>query len=277
MGKARWFLEGSSHYMTMFIGKKWGNHFPMHFVCSFPRSGSTWLSEMIADYLNLPRPKNYIFPIGFSSVVHTHVSPKFGLNDCFYIYRDGRDCYLSFYYYLIKRLEEDGPKFKEYHFWVKKFGHVNYQENLKRNFCIYLEELLKKKWHWGNHVSGWIENSRAEHKVVPVQFELLRKEPYNSLRGICLEKFGEVSEEVLKDTIQRQSLQKQKNRSKDQHRTYIRKGESGDWKTLFCSESAQMFDYYAGKTLLQVGYEENTDWVYNFKNQVNEDNPLVRF
>ncbi|CAN0527606.1 unnamed protein product [Scytosiphon promiscuus] len=98
----------------MYIGKKWGQSFPMYFVCSFPRSGSTWLSEMLADYLNLPRPSHYIFPIGFSSIVHTHTAPRLGLKDCFYIYRDGRDCYLSFYKYLVKVLEEERASYKEY-------------------------------------------------------------------------------------------------------------------------------------------------------------------
>lgn len=279
MKKARWFLEGSSHYATMLIGKKWGHRFPMHFVCSFPRSGSTWLSEMVADYLNLPRPSHYIFPIGFSSIIHTHVSPNFGLNNCFYIYRDGRDCYLSFYYYLLKRLKEDGPKFNEYNYWIKKFGRQNHQEYLEKNFCIYLEELFKKKWNWSNHVTGWLEKAESESRTISIQFEQLKINTFEILRNACLEGFGEVSDDLLKEAILRQSLQKQRNRVENQHKTFIRKGRVGDWKSLFSKESAQIFNYYAGDTLVQLGYEKNTDWVYNFNESeiTNEDRPLIRF
>jgi len=279
MGKARWFLEGSSHYATMLIGKKWGHHFPMHFVCSFPRSGSTWLSEMIADYLNLPRPSHYIFPVGFSSVIHTHVRPNFGLNDCFYIYRDGRDCYLSFYYYLLKKLEEDGESFNEYRFWTKKFGKDKHQERIRENFCIYLEEQFKKKQNWNNHVSGWLAKANFENNITAIQFEQLKKDPYNMLRRACLEKFENVSDELLKEAIQRQSFKSQKKRNKDQHRTYIRRGATGDWKSLFCVESAQIFDHYAGETLVQLGYEKNSKWIYNYSEETksNESSTPVRF
>jgi len=73
MERINWFMRSVSHYTTMSIGSRFGEKFPMHFVCGYPRSGTTWFSELLADYLNLPRPNMYIFPIGFASVIHTPV------------------------------------------------------------------------------------------------------------------------------------------------------------------------------------------------------------
>ncbi|UZR95494.1 sulfotransferase domain-containing protein [Chondrinema litorale] len=264
MSKVRWFLEGTSHYATMYIGKKWGNNFPMYFVCSFPRSGSTWLSELLADYFNLPRPSHYIFPIGFSSVIHTHVSPNFGLKDCFYIYRDGRDCYLSFYQYLLKNLIEKGEEFNEFGFWKKRFKKGDYKEHFDENFSIYLETQFKKKWHWGKHTLGWIEKSKNYKNVELIKFEDLKNNPLGIMTEVLEKRFGYISISSLEEAVKRQSIQTQKNRPKDQHRTFIRKGETGDWKNYFHRESADIFNYYAGKSLIKLGYEENSEWLNIF-------------
>ena len=81
----------------------------MHFVCGYPRSGTTWFNEMLADYLNLPRPNHYIFPIGFAPVIHTHWNADSYLNDCFYNVRDGRDAVVSAYFKTIMKVYEKAP------------------------------------------------------------------------------------------------------------------------------------------------------------------------
>ncbi len=41
----------------------------------------------------------------------------------------------------------------------------------------------------------------------------------------------------------------------------LRKGVAGDWKNLFTREAAELFDRYAGETLVEDGYEPDRSWV----------------
>jgi len=41
----------------------------------------------------------------------------------------------------------------------------------------------------------------------------------------------------------------------------LRKGISGDWKNKFSREAKQIFNEYAGKELIQLGYEVDDSWI----------------
>ena len=46
--------------------------------------------------------------------------------------------------------------------------------------------------------------------------------------------------------------------------SFLRKGIAGDWKNHFNTEAVNIFDHYAGETLIKLGYEKNHDWVKDF-------------
>jgi len=142
----------------MWIGTRYGNRFPVKSVCGYPRSGTTWSSELLADYLNLPRPRHYLLPLAFACVVHTHVPPNHRLDDCFYVVRDGRDALVSGYFRLIKTLRED-EEFVYRDRYLKLFD-----RNLKdreKNLAAYVRFTFReKKADWGNHVLGWMTKAQ---------------------------------------------------------------------------------------------------------------------
>ena len=57
-------LERASDDVNRFVGKHWGDKFPFYFVCEYPKSGGTWLSRMVSDYLKIPFPQHSVFPVG---------------------------------------------------------------------------------------------------------------------------------------------------------------------------------------------------------------------
>ncbi|HDD62166.1 MAG TPA: hypothetical protein ENF22_06535 [Chloroflexi bacterium] len=258
--RIKWLMVALSHKITMQIGARYGPGFPMHFVCGYPRSGTTWFSELLADYLNLPRPRHYILPLGFSCVVHTHVPSSHRLSDCFYVLRDGRDCLVSAYFKLIKNMEDD----KDYVYgdvYAELFG-GNYDDPGK-NIELYVDYIFThRKHHWGRHVKGWLDKKRQHPETIVIaRYEELVRETREAFIQVLLEKYGSVKEEFVNSAVERQQFERQIKRSEDQHRTFLRKGKTGDWRNWFTPESARIFDKYAGDVLIEAGYEQDHSWI----------------
>src|SRR5688572_4239666 len=71
---------------------------PIYLVSEFPKSGGTWFSQMLADYLGIPFPRHRL-PRFESCVMHGHYlyHPRF--RNAFCMLRDGRDVMVSAYYH----------------------------------------------------------------------------------------------------------------------------------------------------------------------------------
>jgi phospho-N-acetylmuramoyl-pentapeptide-transferase len=46
-------MERVASHATRFVGRHWGESFPFYYVMEYPKSGGSWLSNMIADYLQI--------------------------------------------------------------------------------------------------------------------------------------------------------------------------------------------------------------------------------
>jgi len=258
-------MQGLSHHLTISIGKRYQSKFPMHFVCGFPRSGTTWFSEMLADYLNLPRPRHYILPIGFASVIHTHSEPNAGINDCFYVIRDGRDAITSMYFYFGKSMKEQNIVGRD---WLSRvfdnqFETMNVDKYLPRFIEYIFKHPVGTKSHWGDHTRGWlgIQSEQSPGSIVVVRFEALLEDTASSFEHALISKYQCIDCEFAKEAVNRQTFRRQKKRSMDQQRTLLRKGISGDWKNYWNRECGQIFDYFAGEDLIELGYEIDRSWI----------------
>ena len=43
--------------------------------------------------------------------------------------------------------------------------------------------------------------------------------------------------------------------------SFLRKGIAGDWKNYFSKEANQVFNKFAGKELIKLGYEIDDSWI----------------
>lgn len=258
--RIKWLMVALSHKITMQIGARYGSSFPMHFVCGYPRSGTTWFSELLADYLNLPRPRHYILPLGFSCVVHTHVPASHRLSDCFYVLRDGRDCLVSAYFKLVKNMAED-----ENYVYSDLYNDLfeGSFDDPRKNIELYIDHLFThRKHHWGRHVKGWLDKQQQHpNQIVIARYEDLVQDTKAAFSQVLHNKYGEVREEFVESAVERQKFERQIKRAEEQHRTFLRKGKSGDWRNWFTAETARIFDQYAGDVLIQAGYEQDHNWV----------------
>jgi hypothetical protein len=98
MYRIKWFFTALSHYLSLFILRFYGKNNQVIFICGAPRSGTSWVSDVIALYYNLPRPKHYLLPVLFDSVIHTHVIlDPVKYKNVVYVQRNGLNAYLSWY------------------------------------------------------------------------------------------------------------------------------------------------------------------------------------
>ena len=89
-----------AHHATFTLGKMFPNSIPLMYVLGYPKSGTTWICQLLAGSLGLPFPQHSILPVGFAAVVHGHemVSRKYPTGA--YIVRDGRDVAVSSFHHL---------------------------------------------------------------------------------------------------------------------------------------------------------------------------------
>ena len=86
----------ASHHLSYYIAKWFPRAVPCVCVLGYPRSGTVWASQMIADYLQLPYPILSLFPIGCPAIFHGHQRVERNGPRTVYVMRDGRDALVSF-------------------------------------------------------------------------------------------------------------------------------------------------------------------------------------
>src|SRR5208283_4194402 len=88
-----------THLVTILRGYSLG----LLTVAEHPRSGGTWVAEMLADYFQMPFPKYNRLPLACPAIVHTHLwySPR--MPQAVFVVRDGRDLVVSSYFSILKQ------------------------------------------------------------------------------------------------------------------------------------------------------------------------------
>lgn len=257
-------MKRVSNQVTYRIAKYRGDSFPFYYVSEFPRSGGTWVAHMLADYLQLSFPKNSIFPLGHSCVIHNHWNYSRKLQNPVYVVRDGRDVAVSMMFYVLKNSKENLNKKKYYKKrYPKCFEYPLSKYGEKVGFRHFLPEWMKigagTKLDWNKHVRQWVFNEN----IIVVKYEDFNRNCFDALRNL-LNRLGHnnIDEDLLNWTIQKFSFNRQTGRKIGQSdlNDNKRKGIIGDWKNYFDKELAYEFHKYAGALLLELGYEKDEEW-----------------
>jgi hypothetical protein len=233
-------------------------------VSEFPKSGGTWLCQMLSDYLEIPFPRNKI-PSFEKSILHGHNFYSDAFYNPVYLIRDGRDVMVSFYHhrYLGHNLI---PAFVlEKTMALAPFKNF---ENIKDNMPAFIEYIFTsftvsgKKMNWKNLTESYLE----KQNVTFVKYEDLLKCPFSEMKRIIQAlTVDTLQKKKLEETIDKFSFQNQAKRrhGEESKNSFLRKGIAQDWKNNFTREACEVFNYYAGDMLIQLGYEENTKWIDN--------------
>lgn len=230
-------------------------------VAEYPKSGGSWLVNLLADALALPKRDIYV-KTGFSlfdvlkhpwyedsqsleltesCVIKSHEFPDSKLLDfpakTVHLVRDGRDAIVSKYFF-----EKD--------FCV--------QNGFIKDFNITFDDYVEKtSAEWSNYVEAWMARD-----VITCRYEDLLRNPMHPLKNI-LESFGVcVSTERIHESIMANTKEKMR-KALDKtfkYNTFVRKGIVGDWKEHFSDYNKDAFKKQAGDVLIRLGYEDSNDW-----------------
>ena len=229
-------------------------------VNEYPKSGGSWPAQMIAEATNLPFPNNRL-PTWRSSILHGHYNAKVNIPKRMVVWRDGRDVMVSWYYHLVVGHEYTNPAAMH---TVRKQAGITDPENLEESFPLALIYFLKgpryPRFTWASFVDKWADEPNA----VNVKYEDLKTDAQGELKRIVHELTGEVLEDLrTKEIVDKFSFKKQTGRAPgaENKKKYMRKGIVGDWKNHFSPASRAMFDEFAGKQLIKLGYETDNSWV----------------
>lgn len=272
-------IRSISHHITWFLGTRFPSTIPLVFVVGYPKSGTTWACQLVADYLQLPHPRFSLLPIGCPAVVHGHERVWKRYAKCVYIIRDGRDALISQYFFLSRSIPEgDHPQMTAAQ--RRSFPGLVNKANVKDNIAAFLKRQLAKpnsaRANWGQHVRSYFEVKNSN--VALLRYEDLLGDGPNTLAQAMSKLTSQpVNLERAKRSIDRFSFKKQSGRSAGQEdrSAFLRKGQAGDWRNHFTHEAAKIFDKHCGDMLIQAGYESDHSWVDTFCSEASKEKTIV--
>ena len=244
------------------------------FIVEYPKSGGSWLGQLVSDYLEMPFPRNRM-PIVGQSVVHSHYLPKYRIpqNKILWLVRDGRDVLVSYYYHQLVWNEKNKLDPKTVSYARKQLAFEDY-DDIKTNlpaFIDYTFTHIPSKLHYFNFPGNWAEYNnqwkaeslKKDREIFMVKYEDLLIDTGAELRRILTEFLGvEPDESKVEKVVAKYSFANQSKRKPGETDTksFLRKGIAGDWKNQFTEEAKDCFKKHASQTLIDLGYENNTDW-----------------
>ncbi|MEN0019917.1 MAG: sulfotransferase domain-containing protein [Planctomycetota bacterium] len=260
-------LRSVSQRITWQLGKRMPNTFPFVFVLGYPKSGTSWMCQVIADYLNLPFPRFSILPVGCPAVVHGHQFVTRDYPAGIYSMRDGRDVMVSQYFFSLRhtKLAADGSPMLTA---AQRRLHPGLQslDDAKTNLPRMIRNLSANGHDWSAHVRSYLDTKHPRFPLLTYE-DLINDGP-RALATCCASLLdAEPDIERAEASIAKFSFARQKKAKAGgtSEAKFLRKGGTGDWKNHFTPETARLFDELFGRELIEAGYEPDNSWVERFE------------
>jgi hypothetical protein len=231
---------------------------PLYVVNEFPKSGGTWVGQMLGRALGLPFPRNRL-PALRPSIMHGHYLSPWGMKNVVVAWRDGRDVMVSWYHQQLIPHEWNELQVGR----SRRDLPLEDYEDVYGNLPAFIEYAFTRphspSFSWADFVRCWHGRKNAVH----VRYEDLRTDTASELLRIVLGLTGEqLVPEEASAIAEEFSFERQAGRSagEEDRRSFLRKGVVGDWRNQFSPEAREVFDRYAGDELILLGYEPDRTW-----------------
>lgn len=254
-----WFkLNGFLRYWLAHTATR---YFPLYIVNEYPKSGGSWVADMLSVALGVPFPRNRL-PMLRSSILHGHMMQSWNMHNVLLIWRDGRDILISQYFHSLFENERRNRRLVA--LCRADLGFSDYND-VKKNLPAFMEYVYEQKRHprmsWAEFVRRWAGCDRCIH----IKYENLRLTPDKELQRVILELSGrELNPAQIREIVEKFSFETISGRKigEENARSFLRKGIVGDWRNYFDQVSRERFQSYAGDELIKLGYETGPDWVF---------------
>lgn len=254
-----------SSHVSWWLGRRFPKAIPLVFVSGYPRSGTVWASQLVAEYMQLPFPRNSLLPVGCPAVVHAHHLIRATDGPSVYMVRDVRDTMVSAYHFYLSSVPPgDNPSMPRA---IRRAfpGLVN-KENITDNLPRFIEQQMKRPISvpctWYRHVTTHLDLPNP--RLAIMKYEELLNDTVNTLRTAMARLTDEeIDDEGLERAAKKYHFEKQAGRARGQENrsSHMRKGTAGEWRSVFTLEAAQIIDHYCGDLLIRLGYEKDHSWV----------------
>ena len=237
------------------------------YVLGYTKSGTNWLRNLIHYYYTTNSTSDNFLNDNKKlkiNVFHMHrfLTSSYFKHKTIYMVRDGRDSIVSRYFTMVNQ----GSQIEMKNDFITFSGNIPTSENIKQLLPFYIDFLKvynKSTIDYVTHVERAINNDffiiRYEDLKISTKDVLVKVIRY-------LTPNNEVDNSIIDKSIDYCSIESAKKRQK-KDTGFFRKeaGAIGGWKDYFTIESANSYNEYAGKLLVELGYETNDDWIYQFK------------
>ena len=233
---------------------------PYYIVNEYPKSGGSWVGEMLSDALEVPFPRNRL-PMLRSSILHCHSMQSWNMKNILIVWRDGRDVLVSQYFYSL--FENDNKLNAALVAQCRSDLGFNDYGDIESNLTDFMQYVFERKKYprmsWADFVHQWANCEKCVH----VRYEDFRTQPVEELIRIV----AQLSEKQLTTKeadiiVQNHSFEHLAGRKagSENRGSFMRKGIVGDWENHFNREARKCFQEYAGDALIKLGYERNFVW-----------------
>lgn len=253
-----WFkLNGFLRYVLAHSSSFTGQHLVVN---EYPKSGGSWIGEMLSDVLGVPFPRNRL-PMLRSCILHGHMMQSWGVGRAVIVWRDGRDVLVSQYYHSLFYNDRGNRRLVDQTRAALKFDDFS---DIRKNLPAFMDYVYNDNRHprasWSEFVDYWAARDQFCH----VKYEFFRSDPVAALEFVvnALGVDGR-SPERLRTVVHDHSFEVKSGRKagEESNTSFMRKGVVGDWENHFSLEARQKFCSYAGKQLIRLGYESDDSWV----------------
>ena len=151
-------------------------------VTEYPKSGGTWLSQMLSEVTGLPYPRNR-YPVLRDSVLHGCWLRPANEHKTVVLFRDGRDVISSYYYHLVYPKEITSAKYSAK---VRRKTLSSPPEDIHSNLCKFIEWAFTEGfpgWTWADFIDRWWDDD-IQSKT---SYEQLKKNTHHELSRILKE------------------------------------------------------------------------------------------
>jgi sulfotransferase family protein len=232
---------------------------PLYVVNEFPKSGGTWVGQMLGRALDVPFPRNR-FPVFQPSIMHGHYLTSWGMKNVVVAWRDGRDVMVSWYHQQLIPHEWNDHQVSRSRRELPLEDYTDVYTNLPAFIEYAFSSPHSPRFSWADFVRRW----HARKDAIHVRYEDLRKDTAGELQRLVLGLTGkELSSEEALAIAEEFSFERQAGRQpgEENKRSFLRKGVVGDWRSHFSPEARETFVRYAGDELILLSYEQDRAWV----------------
>lgn len=222
-------------------------------IAEFPKSGGTWLGNMLSDLSGLPFPQRKYLPIA-QCIEHSHYTGPTQKKTIVLI-RDGRDIMVSAYFHFLFQNNKKPKGMIDHWRSVMNFKNV---EDVEQNLPKFIDKFSReftiggKKVSWSDHVTSYDYNNP---QVILCRYEDLITKPAETLRNIS-EQYNITRKCKIEEVVKKNSFEYITGRraGEEDRNQFHRKGIVGDWKNYFNEHSLDIFYMYHGRALKNLGY-----------------------